>query len=415
MRDVDGHFYSALVWSISALLLAAGGALLLMMLAAVIGPFRFLEIDFERERFALGIWVPEYAGAAPSRAARRRVESWVTLAEEDTPVFQSPRLAELVDARVSVVIVPDGRRLDAAQRKALEDHVRGGGAAILTGSVGVRDARGQWLGYEGMRELLDQSEIVPLDREQAAAIASHRPGPLSAPLFPGRPVSLLAEPGVPGFVDAAAELTWSPTPEEPDSAEPFAASLRREIGLGRLAWFGPGPEHVVEAHDRDRRDYLEVFRAAIDWVRREPHLELLPWPNGAARFDHGPAAEARWVRVRDRVVARLRRAGPQRLLVDVTNTGSVDVQGLVVRLRFNRPVAEVRLGGTTVLQEATSMLHHLGGDSAGLILPDLSPGRSLSLYADYVPQEPGRPGELPGAASVAVAGGLHSGDSPVGR
>jgi hypothetical protein len=229
--------------------------------------------------------------------------------------------------------------------------------------------------------------------------------------------------------------------------------VRLLVGRGRLAWIGPGPEVVFEATENDRRALERVLRNSVDWVRGDPNIELLPWPEGAlfsislapgppvdganlsseqreamekeiiselspaaTRGEHmlltlpaafpgdpfagqlkarvvdqleqreawiaSPGEVRSWQSARSQMLLGLRRVGPSRLLIDVTNRSEVDMAGATVRVWLNRPTRSVRLDQTTVLQAMPEIRHRRGEEAVDIELPGLEPGTTRSYYLD---------------------------------
>lgn len=273
----EGPLYGPIVFGLAGALAAAGLALALLTLAAMVGPFRFLGGAPDSARVELALWLPPSALASPPGERMRRVRAWRAASGRDRNVQDVARLAQ---AAGRVVALPDARALSRREAAALEGFLREGGAAVLTGAVGVRDGDGSWRGWELMAALLDAPEIATRDAEASRTLTAARRGPLTAPLAPGRSIALHAEPGVPALADPDAELTW---PD--DGTRPAGASRRLQVGRGRLVWIAAGPESADEAVADQLFVGGEMPRlvdAAVAWAAREPTVEVLAWPEGRA-------------------------------------------------------------------------------------------------------------------------------------
>src|SRR5262249_1452740 len=341
------------------------------------------------------------------------------------------------------------RVLAESDAKALSSYLAAGGGVVLTGSIGVRDPDGSWRGYERMRSLLG-AEPIPLAVDAAQALVAARRGVLSSPLVPRERIAIRAESGLPGLPGAAAELTWA----SEDGATTLCGSLRHTVGRGRLAWLAVGPERA--AHEADARELRAVLQAAVAWGARRPLVEALPWP-GAARFAavldvHGDVESgartplrfavadeieeaeasgglahlraraagaggdpvvaetvaelaqrgawlasrselASWTRQRSSIEATLRRAGPQRLLVAVTNRARGRAGGVVLRVYLNEAARSASVEATQLLQARPVLRFEAGSDSLDLALPDLVERASAAFTLDYEPAAAGSGGD----------------------
>ncbi len=451
MNVPQRNLYSATIWTLSMFLVAAGSVLVIAMLANVIGPFRFTALD-EGSRFrAVGFWIPADGDLPYPPEIKRRSAAWRRFVGGDDIVIESNRLRDLLNAGVGVVILPDARRIDAEHADALHRYMLDGGGIIVTGSIGVRDADDEWLGYALMSELLQVPSIVPLPREQSDSVAAGQRGPIAAQLEPGAHFGVISEPGVPALEGHDGELLWARAFEAAGSHA--GASRRIRLGLGRLAWIGPGPEVIDESDLADRAALESTLANAIAWVRRRPVLELMPWSNGAryavaidkrvdpeaerlddeARFaleDRATAAieraartgehieitipvrgagdawgEALRIRLLERIHAdggwlttretvetwraaraglqvAVTQAGPNRLLVNVSNRSKLDVAGVGLRLWINRPASSIETAAINLGQVVPRVVFDRASESAGISMPDLTAGSTVAFYVD---------------------------------
>lgn len=453
MNVQDRGLYSSTVWSLSLFLLAASAVLVIAMLSNVIGPFRFTSLDEASGRArGVGFWIPDDGEIPYPPEIARRAGAWRRFVGGDDVVIESNRLRDLLNAGVGVVILPDARRISAEQAEALRRYMMDGGGIIVTGSIGVRDPDDdEWIGYGVMRDLLQVPSIVPLPREYSDQIAVRQRGPIVARLGPGEHFDVMSEPGVPALEGRDGELLWARALA--GDGTHTAASRRIRLGLGRLAWIGPGPEVVDESHQEDQRALERSLANAIAWVRRKPVLEVMPWSNGLrfavaiekrvdpeaaplddrARFvledaataaieraaesgEHveieipvsGPGdvwAEAlrvrlleqiratggwpatreeasTWFAQREAIRTSVTQAGPNRLLVNVSNRAEVDVAGLGLRLWINRPASSIETEAINIGQAVPRVTFQRASESAEIALPDLVAGSSIAFYID---------------------------------
>lgn len=362
----EGRLYSPLFVSLCATLAAAACALGLLTLAAVLGPFRLLSPFSGTVSSTLGVWLPEPATSGP---VARRVRAWRAVAG-DRELSEARSLEILAREDVRVVVLPDARSLSREQADALVVFVRAGGSALLTGSVGVRAPDGAWLGYDLMQELLGVGRVVPRAVEATGLLSAASRGPLSAPLAPGDRIALVPEPGQPGIDAADAELAWA------GGDETSGASRTRSLGHGRIAWLAAGPESSAGDPGLDR-----VVQAALAWCAREPFVEVLPGPDGAADA-------AAWRRLRGGVVATVQRAGPQRSVVEVSNRNREPVAGAALRVHLNDQVTRVAVDRTTLQQAPVRAYVDRARGHVDVRLPELDAGERFAFTLD-VERNPG--------------------------
>ncbi len=439
MNVSESVLYRPLVWSLATALLTSGALLSIHMISAVVGPFRLAQLGKPDPRAVVALFreVDKPAGSIA------RTEFGHELMGAGRSVREVTSLRHLDPSEVGAVLVSEPRVLQGAEAAALRRFLSGGGGVVLIGSVGVRDADGAWLGYEQMRSLLG-ADVVSLDEDGARAIVADRRGPIAAALLPRQQIGIRYEEGFPGALASNAELSWTAPPG--GSVAP-AAALRREFGKGRLAWIAVGPERAATA-GADQRLLRHVLEAALAWSSRMPSVEVLPWPRGApfagvvetgaaaanpqpelgwkreieaAANDAGIAhlrvsSEARhlgdtearlavaigelerrgawvstrsdissWTRERAGVEASVRRAGPQRVVVEVTNRGHANASRVVLRVFLNQPVLRAAAEATKLLQRSATIQLLPNAEALDLFLPALDARSSAAFSLDYEP------------------------------
>ncbi len=92
-----------------------------------------------------------------------------------------------------------------------------------------------------------------------------------------------------------------------------------------------------------------------------------------------------WTRQRAPVQASVRRAGPRRIVVAVTNFGRAAASRVVLRVFLNEPVLRAEVDTTKLLQSAARVQMHPGAEALDLILPVLDPRASAAFTLDYEP------------------------------
>lgn len=438
MNLAEGVLYRGLVWSLAVALVGAGALLSIQMISAVVGPFRIAQLGQHDPRGAVALLRDAYQ---PVGAAVRSPFGH-ELVRSGRSVREVTSLRELDPAKTGAIVLSEPRVLGEEEGAALRNYLAGGGGAVLIGSVGVRDADGAWLGYDTMRNLLG-APVTPLAEDRAQAIVAAGRGPLAAALAPRQRIGVKPEIGLPGATLAGAELRWAGA--QPSDAAP-AAALRREFGAGRLAWIAVSPDAAATT-GADHQSLRHVLEAAVAWTSRTPWIEVMPWPGGApfagvveqdavaatapadsprvwqreidaaaadggiARLlvtDRHAATEKQlaaalgeltrrgawvatrselstWTRERAAVEVSVRRAGPHRVLVEVTNFGRSRASRVVLRLWLNEPVRSAEAEATKLMQDDAGVRLVPNAEVLDLVLPDLDARASAAFSLDYEP------------------------------
>lgn len=438
MNFTEGVLYRGLVWSLAVALVGAGALLSIQMISAVVGPFRIAQLGEHDPRGAVVLLRDVYQ---PVGAAVRSPFGH-ELVRSGRSVREVTSLRELDPAKTGAIVLSEPRVLGEEEGAALRNYLAGGGGAVLIGSVGVRDADGAWLGYDTMRNLLG-APVTPLAEDRAQAIVASGRGPLAAALAPRQRIGVKPEVGLPGVTLAGAELRWAGV--QPSDVAP-AAALRRDFGAGRLAWIAVSPDAAATT-GVDHQSLRHVLEAAVAWTSRTPWIEVMAWPGGApfagvveqdvvtaaapadssrvwqreidaaasdggiARLlvtDRHAATEKQlagaigdltrrgawvatrselstWTRARAAVEVSVRRAGPHRVLVEVTNFGRGAASRVVLRLWLNEPVRSAEAEATKLMQETAGVRLVPNAEVLDLVLPDLAARASAAFSLDYQP------------------------------
>lgn len=443
MNAPEGGLYRPLVWSLAVLFVASGALLSVQMISSVVGPFRLAEIGASDPRGVVALWRPRQAPAGITLRTRLGHE----LVESGRALREVTSLGALDPARVGAIVLSEPRRIDDAQLADLTRYLEAGGGAVLIGSIAVRDADDGWLGWDEMGALLG-GRVVPLEQGSAGAIVAARRGPVSAALLPRQRVGIRPDPGLPGVRIADAELRWAGDrldgeapaaavrlargrgrlawlavdPEHAAASDADRIRLRRVLeaavawvsrtaSLELLAW--PGGALFASVVERDGASgapedlaSLEAeWRRQIDAARADGGLARLRLPES---FAHGGQAEralarsfgevarahgwtatrrelSAWTRTRAAVDASLRRAGPRRLIVEVTNRGVATAGDLVLRVHLNEPALAARAEATQLFRPDAPVRLTPGGETVDLVLPPLDPRASAAYSLDYEP------------------------------
>ena len=87
----------------------------------------------------------------------------------------------------------------------------------------------------------------------------------------------------------------------------------------------------------------------------------------------------KWRLKRGQVAASLSRVGPNRVLVEISNRDRESLEGVALRVHFNRPVTGAQVEQTAVLQDVPKLRFRSGDERVDLLLPDL-PARASRAY-----------------------------------
>ncbi len=383
MNASEGRAYGPLTLVLGVGLLAMGLALSVQMIASVVGPFDFVGAA-RTGAPTLGVWLPGSAGYDGRVETRRRARSWRAALGTRVAVRESGSLDALAGQGVSALVVSDARGLSSAELASLTEYVRGGGSAIVTGPVAVRGPQGEWLGTRAMAALLGVPRIVPLPLAASRGLRAAQRGPLSAGLAPGQRLLVDAEEGSPAIDDPAAELRWAGGEASAARAgSALGASLRRELGAGRLVWLGAGPDRSAAGATAPGGDFARLVAASFAWAAREPYAEVLPAPVDAAKDGRGATSTPE----APDLAAELRRIGPRRHLLDVTNRGRTTARGGIVRVHLNAPVERLAMRRTVVQQDEPRFHFDPRAQHVDLRVPELPRGRSLAYTLDLDPAD----------------------------
>jgi hypothetical protein len=442
--------YGLQVAALGMLISTLAVVLTVWTIVSVLGPFRFFESESTRDR-VLGLWHPPSARERAAAVAR----TWRAVAP-GFAIRESASIEELAGEGLGLLVVSDARGLTRGERLELERFLHGGGAAIVTGAVGIRTPSGEWIGLDLMRRLLRTRDLEPIPIEATPFVQAARRGPLSAPLDPGERIALAPSGEAVAVTSPDAELRW--LAEGLVAASAGGAALRVHIGQGKLIWLGAGPASLASPHGAEAMAGL--VEAAAAWARDEPFVELLTWPERAllaARFtgrprllglpdppsrakleyeieaaarsgglvrislppelprgdprvgllEHArvelerrrawiarPGELAEWHRLRSGIAARSERVGPHRTLIHVTNGNDEPVRGLVLRVHTNAQAASARVGRTTVQQAIPFADIELSRQRIDIVLPELAPRSNVSYTIDLEPsrRSSGSPG-----------------------
>lgn len=158
------------------------------------------------------------------------------------------------------------------------------------------------------------------------------------------------------------------------AAAPFASVVEGTDGVA-VALLETSWRHALADAAADAG--LAELRVPQDAAARDALQPLLMRTLAEAERDRAWIATRKdlshWLLARAVVDARVRRAGPRRLVVEVTNRGERELAGVVLRVRVNEPVRAARAEGTELLQADAQVQTVPGDESVDLFLPRLDP------------------------------------------
>jgi peptidoglycan/xylan/chitin deacetylase (PgdA/CDA1 family) len=185
--------------------------------------------------------------------------------------------AALADHKGDVIVVPSAPALDDAERKALLEHHKNGGSILATGPIGARDGAGNWVGWGLMQQLFGAQVADEVDAvgEKNFLVTSGNV-PITTQFPAGTRIWVGKTPEKPlrfegAGLGAARFLDWARTP---DGKKPVV--VYGEKDKGRWVLFG----FSENAWDPAPTPMRTLADGAIEWLQRQPKVEVAAWPSG---------------------------------------------------------------------------------------------------------------------------------------
>jgi hypothetical protein len=157
-----------------------------------------------------------------------------------------------------------------------------------------------------------------------------------------------------GAADGRPELVWT---REIDAAE-------QDAGIARLLVSADARRH--DATEARLADAIGELGRRGAWLATRSEIST-------------------WTRQRSAVNASVRRAGPRRIVVEVTNLGRSAASRIVLRVFLNEPVLRAEVDATELLQAAARVQLRPNAEVLDLVLPQLDPRASAAFSLDYEP------------------------------
>lgn len=189
--------------------------------------------------------------------------------------------ADLAGLNGGVLILPSAVALSDTERRALLRFRDAGGSILATWGVGSRDARGKWLGYDFVRELLGITVSGEIEAEALNRfLIPFGDTPVNRSVPAGRRIWLgqLGEKPLQlkGGVEAGVYLDWGRTALQVGDHHGAIVFDEGGKGTGRRVMFG----FAETAWDFNPDDIHAIAADAIGWLRRTPTVQLAAWPIG---------------------------------------------------------------------------------------------------------------------------------------
>lgn len=210
------------------------------------------------------------------------VEQWrKALAARRIVVREVTQAGELATIKNGVLILPSAVALNGVERRALLQFRDAGGNILATWGSGSRDARGKWLGYDFVTELLGFSVAGELEAgAMNRFLVPYGGTPVNRSVPAGRRI-WIGERGekplmMKGGVEAAAYLDWGRTTLRVGDHASAIVFDEGGKGAGRKVMFG----FAETAWDFHPEDLQALANDAISWLRRAPSAHMSAWPDG---------------------------------------------------------------------------------------------------------------------------------------
>lgn len=208
----------------------------------------------------------------------RLLTPWRALFARHAIVAREAGAAELAGTAPGVLILASTVALSEAEREAVRARLAEGWSVLGTWAVGVRDGKGQWSGYDLIRELFS-AEVVPgfPPAKDESFLLPYGESPLTHALPAGKRIWLM-QAGEPFLrvraANAAARFgTYMREVTRPGAL--LGAAAYEERAGARRAFFG-FPE---AAWDSAQADVDALVLGTLRWLQRRPIVVKSAWPH----------------------------------------------------------------------------------------------------------------------------------------
>lgn len=303
-------------------MLAGGAALAILMLRETLGPFEFFSMGGAVATHRVGLWVPGDRREGEWQRKRWQTRLGGRFALERVDTVPAP------DSHLDMLLA-DGVAIDTDGIARLRAFLERGGALGLFGVRSASDSAPHPISELGVRGV-----VRPSSDDYRWALVREKRGAISAGMPRGGRIILRSARAIHAVETANAEITWAGAPGE---QRHYAAVIHRPENLadpssGRLFWLAVRPDAALDRADTQVA-MGDLTRSATAWLAREPFAEVL---NASGL---GEAATLQ---------LRIKRRGPRRFILAISDTGAQGTPAFEARVYLNRPVRGVDIGLTSV-------------------------------------------------------------------
>jgi peptidoglycan/xylan/chitin deacetylase (PgdA/CDA1 family) len=208
----------------------------------------------------------------------RLLTPWRALFARHAVMAREAGAAELAGTEPGVLVLASTVALSAAEREALRARLAEGWSVLGTWAVGVRDGKGEWSGYDLIRELF-AAEVVPdlAPGKEESFLLPYGESPLTHALPAGKRI-WLTQTGEPFLrvrsANAAARFGNYMREVTQPGALLGAAAFDERAGA-RRAFFG----FHEAAWDSAQADIDALVLGTLRWLQRRPIVVKSAWPH----------------------------------------------------------------------------------------------------------------------------------------
>jgi Beta-galactosidase trimerisation domain/Polysaccharide deacetylase len=194
----------------------------------------------------------------------------ISLKEIDRPLLKSLK-------RDDVLVLPSVMLMTDAEKSAIDEFVARGGALLATWATGGRDQKGDWLGYQWLKRMLDIDIVADIRQDsEERFLLPYGENLASSQLPAGKRMYLLktAEP----LLRAKAKYSlarygdWTRSTHTPFAST--SAITANDIKGARRVWIGATEASWAGA----QADMDKVLKDLLAWLHRQPTVSLASWP-----------------------------------------------------------------------------------------------------------------------------------------
>lgn len=179
-----------------------------------------------------------------------------------------------------VLVLPSAVCLSEQEKSNIRAFLRDGKGVIATWATGTRDEKGDWKGWDFLRELTGADTFKSSERNAPWFVTFFGGSPLTAGMAAGSRIQV-ASPERLEAVTLGVDGYWSDARLFPaDSALPAnfqAALLHLQLERGRVVWYG-FQENSAVAGGNDKALLDSTLDNSVAWAGQRPLALVEPWP-----------------------------------------------------------------------------------------------------------------------------------------